>query len=48
MESNNCSCTKIRMIGFFQWWNNENVFVPIYLGIVGIAGLIIFVSSYLK
>jgi len=26
-------------------WNDEKVFVPIYLGIVGIAGLIIFLSS---
>lgn len=27
-------------------WNNENVFVPIYLGIVGVAGLIIILHSY--
>lgn len=29
-------------------WNNENVFVPIYLGIVGIAGLIIIIASYFR
>ena len=29
-----------------DWKNNEKVFVPIYLGIVGIAGLIIIVYSY--
>jgi len=31
-----------------NWYNNENVFVPIYLGIVGIAGLIIIVASYFR
>lgn len=30
-----------------EWYNNDNVFVPIYLGIVGIAGVIIFVASML-
>jgi len=31
-----------------DWKNNEKVFVPIYLGIVGIAGLIIFLVSYFR
>jgi len=29
-----------------DWKNNEKVFVPIYLGIVGLAGLIIFLTSH--
>jgi len=28
-----------------DWKNNDRVFVPIYLGIVGISGLIIFLVS---
>jgi len=28
-----------------DWKNDDKVFVPIYLGIVGIAGLIIFLIS---
>ena len=28
-----------------NWKNNDKVFVPIYLGIVGIAGMIIFIIS---
>lgn len=31
-----------------DWKNNEKVFVPIYLGIVGFAGLIIFLVSYFR
>jgi len=31
-----------------DWKNNDKVFVPIYLGIVGIAGLILFLTSYLE
>jgi len=31
-----------------EWYNNENVFIPIYLGIVGIAGLIIIIASYFR
>jgi len=27
------------------WYNDEKIFVPIMLGIVGIAGLIIFLST---
>ena len=30
-----------------DWKDNEKVFVPIYLGIVGIAGLIIFLASHI-
>jgi len=29
-----------------DWKNNDKVFVPIYLGIVGVAGLIIFLITY--
>jgi len=28
-----------------KWWDNDKIFVPIMLGIVGIAGLIIFLST---
>lgn len=28
-----------------DWKNDDKVFVPIYLGIVGIAGMIIFIVS---
>ncbi len=31
-----------------NWKDNEKVFVPIYLGIVGVAGLIIFLVSYFR
>jgi len=30
-----------------DWKNNEKVFVPIYLGIVGVAGLIIILTSFI-
>jgi len=29
-----------------DWKNNDKIFVPIYLGIVGIAGLILFLNSH--
>ena len=29
-----------------DWKNNDKVFVPIYLGIVAVAGLIIFLTSH--
>ena len=31
---------------YVDWKNNDKIFVPIYLGIVGIAGLIIFLTSH--
>jgi len=30
-----------------DWKNNDKIFVPIYLGIVGVAGLIIFLVSHI-
>lgn len=31
-----------------DWKNNDKVFVPVYLGIVSIAGLIIFLISFIN
>jgi hypothetical protein len=28
-----------------SFWNNERKFVPVYLGIVGFSGLVIFLST---